>query len=84
MNAEDLPEASREVLDWLAQLQTRPTEQLFDSVWLPRIPLPHERRVVLDALEQHHLIAVENGLINVTPKGNEYREWRGALPPLAG
>ena len=75
---------TQEVLDWLAQLQTRPTEQLFDSVWLPRIPSPNERQAVLDALQQHQLIFVENGLIEVTPKGHEYRGWRGPLPPLAG
>jgi hypothetical protein len=49
-------------------------------MWLPLIPSATERKAILSALENHHLIQLENGLVSVTPKGQEYIEWRGPLP----
>ena len=43
----------------------------------------NERGAILNALSAHHLIEVkDNGTIQVTGKGLEYQQWRGALPPL--
>ncbi len=75
---------TQEVLDWLDSQTVPVSEALFDSMWMPRIGTAIERSAVLGVLEQHHLIQIENRLITVTPKGKEYREWRGPLLPLAG
>ena len=53
---------------------------LFDTVWMPAIPSPEERNAIINALQAHYLIQIENGLIEVSPKGREYIEWRGELP----
>jgi hypothetical protein len=67
------------VIDWLASLQIRPTVKLYDTVWLPAIPSPTERRAILNALQTHYLITIDKELIEVTPKGREYIQWRGPL-----
>jgi hypothetical protein len=71
---------TQQVLDWFASLSQRTSIQLFDTVWMPSIPNEQERRAVLSALQNHHLIATHNDLIEVTPKGREYIQWRGPLP----
>ena len=71
---------TQHVLDWLASLPSRTSAMLFDTIWLPAIPSAQERRAIIDALQAHYLIQIENGLIEVTPKGREYIEWRGPLP----
>ncbi len=74
---------TQRVLDWFASLSQRTSIQLFDTVWMPLIPNPQERRAVLSALQAHHLITIENDLVEVTPKGREYIQWRGGpLPAL--
>ena len=70
------------VLDWLASLKDRPTYSLYDTVWLPAIPSADERRAVIDALSTHHLVQFQGDLIEVTPKGREYTQWRRPLPAL--
>lgn len=69
-------------LDWLASLQAKATLHLFDTV-SHSFP-PKEREAILEALELHRLIAIDHssGLIEVTPKGREYLQWRGPLPQL--
>lgn len=74
---------TQRVLDWLAELPQRPTVQMADAFWRPAIPSPQERRAVLNALLNHHLIVMTGELLEVTPKGQEYRRWRGPLPQLA-
>lgn len=72
------------VLDWLVGLPQATTYMLYDSVWLPIIPSANERQAIINALQTHHLIQQDStGMIVVTPKGREYQEWRGPLPPLA-
>src|SRR5207249_2538621 len=68
---------TQQVLDWLASLQQPITLRYFDSFWLPLIPSANERNAVITALQAHHLIQVTNDLIQVTPKGREYQQWRG-------
>lgn len=71
------------VLDWLIGLPQATTYMHYDSVWLPIIPSANERQAIINALQTHHLIQQEtSGMIIVTPKGREYQEWRGVLPPL--
>jgi len=75
---------TQRVLDWFASLLNRTSVQLFDTVWLPLIPDAQERRVILSVLQGHHLIVIQNDLVEVTPKGREYIQWRGGpLPPPA-
>lgn len=75
-----LARASQRVLDWLAALDHKVTTTLFDSIWLPIIPSLQERVAIIHALENHYLITCMGELIEVTPKGREYIEWRGPLP----
>jgi hypothetical protein len=68
------------VLDWFASRVNRVTLQLYDAVWARTIPNPEERKAVLGALLNHHLIQVGAGdLIEVTAKGGEYIDFRGPL-----
>lgn len=78
-----LAQSTQRVLDWLASLQTRTSVSLFDTLWLPAIPSAEERRAIVNALQAHHLIQLTGELIEVTPKGREYIQWRGPVPPVA-
>jgi hypothetical protein len=77
-----LARGTQQVLDWFAASSPRATVSLFNAVWLPIIPNPNERDAILNALEAHHLIAIENDLVQTTPKGREYLQWRGPLPSV--
>lgn len=70
-------------LDWLASLPMRTTTSLFDTYWLPVIPSTEERRAIINALQAHYLIVLTGEVIEVTPKGKEYLQWRGPLPSAA-
>lgn len=71
---------TQRVLDWLTSLNTRTTVFMFDSFWLPIVPSAEERRAIINALQAHHLIQLTGELIDITPKGREYIQWRGPLP----
>lgn len=79
-----LARGTQVVLDWLAGLPQPTTYAHFDSFWLPLIPSANERQAIINALQNHHLIMHDEktNMITVTPKGHEYREWRGELPSL--
>lgn len=80
-----LARGTQMVLDWLINLPQPTTYNHFDSTWLPLIPSAEERQAIIGALRNHHLIyQYEAGMISVTPKGREYQQWRGPLPPLIG
>lgn len=71
------------VLDWLTNFNQPVTANLYDSVWIPSIHNANERQIILNVLQAHHLIQIDQlGLIGLTAKGREYIEWRGALPGL--
>lgn len=74
---------TQRVLDWLASLPERTTYSMYDAWWLPAIPNADERRAIIQALETHSLITVSGPLLEVTPKGREYSQWRGSLPAPA-
>jgi hypothetical protein len=70
------------VLDWLYD-QTAPISVIVaDSVWIQKIPSSEERVVIIQALQQHHLVSVESEKLSITPKGREYVETRGRTPLL--
>jgi hypothetical protein len=71
---------TQKILDWFASLPSRTTCDLFDAYWLPHIPSAEERRAIISALQAHYLIIIQDNLIEVTPKGKEYVQWRGVLP----
>ncbi|WP_297797817.1 hypothetical protein [uncultured Marinobacter sp.] len=78
-----LARGTQVVLDWLINLPQPTTYAHFDSTWLPLIPSAEERQAIIGALRNHHLIQQDEAeLISVTPKGREYQQWRGPLPPL--
>ena len=71
-------------LDWLVGLPQSTTYAHYDSFFLPIVPAARERQAMVNALEAHHLVTYDDAsnMITVTPKGREYHEWRGTLPPL--
>lgn len=72
-------------LDWLASCKAPMSLALYDSITSPHVADPKERKAILDALERHYLIAIENDLITVNPKGQEYIKWRGDVNnPITG
>ena len=71
---------TQKVLDWLISVESPPTFSMYDAWWNQIIPTAQERRAVINALEEHNLVAFDNELVNVTPKGHEYAEWRGSIP----
>jgi len=75
-----LARGTQSVLDWLASLNTRTTLTLLNTIWLPLIPSAEELRAIIHALQAHYLIVLTGELIEVTPKGREYLQWRGPLP----
>lgn len=78
-----LARSTQVVLDWLIGLPNSTSYALYDSYFLPLIPSANERQAIITALQAHHLIHQDSsGLISVNPKGKEYQQWRGELPPL--
>lgn len=71
---------SQRVLDWLAGLPDPPTFTMYDAWWQQVIPSAEQRRTIIQVLEEHNLIVMKGDLIEITPKGREYIEWRGPLP----
>jgi len=71
------------VLEWIATTQQPTSLSLFDNVWGPLIQSVDERQAIIDALQSHHLIQLTNSLVEITPKGQEYLEWRGPMPRTA-
>lgn len=70
------------VLDWLASMPQPVSIHFASSFWLPIIPSTEDRVAIVKALEAHQLIQVKGDGIEVTPKGREYLQWRGPLPPV--
>ena len=73
---------TQRVLDWLAALSNATTFTAFDAMWQPFISTAEQRRTIIRVLEEHNLVAIHGDLIEVTPKGREYIQWRGPLPTL--
>ena len=69
------------VLDWVGTQQTV-SLRFLDSYLQPSIPDVNERNAILEALKNHHLITVVGDVVQITPKGREYLQWRGPLPPI--
>jgi len=74
---------TQRVLDWLASLKDRTTYSLYDAFLAPAVPRAEERKAIIEALSAHHLIQLKGDLIEVTPKGRDYIQWRGPLPSIA-
>lgn len=75
-----LARSTQLVLDWLGTLQQPISVNLIDSHLQAYIVDAQERVAILTALQNHHLITIANNLVQVTPKGREYLQWRGPLP----
>ena len=72
---------TQQVFDWFINCVNPPTYEMFGHYWMYLIPDEKERALVLRVLERHHLIQLKGGdILEVTPKGTEYYEWRGILP----
>jgi len=75
-----LARSTQLVLDWLGTLQQPISVNLLDSHLQAYIVDAQERVAILTALQNHHLILIQNNLVQITPKGREYLQWRGPLP----
>lgn len=67
---------TQEVLEWLGSLSQRVSIPMVDTLWSSRIPDVDQRRIILTVLESHHLMLRTGDLVELTPKGREYVEWR--------
>lgn len=73
------------VLDWLIDRQAKgqpTTVGYYDAELTSRVISPGERAAIVQALEAHALVAVNNTLLVVTDKGLDYVRWRGPLQQL--
>lgn len=70
---------TQRALDWIATCKAPLSLSLYDTLMTPLVPDQKERQAILNALEKHYLIKIENELISVNPKGYEYIEWRGKV-----
>jgi hypothetical protein len=70
------------VLDWLVSKNSKDTKPSFHNYWKEYIVSEQERENVLSALNGHSLVIFQQDEILVTPKGNDYYNWRGAMPPF--
>lgn len=75
-----LARSTQLVLDWLGTVQQPISVNLIDSYLQSFIVDAQERVAILTALQNHHLITIANNLVQITPKGREYLQWRGPLP----
>ncbi len=75
-----LARSTQLVLDWLGTLQQPISVNLLDSYLQAFIVDAQERLAILTALQNPHLIMIANNLVQITPKGREYLQWRGPLP----
>lgn len=64
-------------LDWLATCTSPVSISLYDTMTSPAVSDPSERHAILNALQRHHLIFIENNIITISEKGREYIKWRG-------
>ncbi len=66
----------------LGNLAERPpiSVRQLDAELMAIVRDPVERKAILDALTTHHLVSTTGDLIEITPKGREYLQWRGPLP----
>ena len=71
---------TQHILDWLSACTTPVSTSLFHTFWTPIVSKPTERDTILSVLENHYLIIIENDLIAVSPKGEEYIGFRGKMP----
>lgn len=72
---------TQQFLDWVSGLKKPVAIGVADALWTLKIQDPKERKAVVDALEQHHLVVVDRGTIAITEKGKEYIQLRGEVPP---
>lgn len=73
---------TQRVLDWLASLPNAPTFAMYDAWWHSEIQSADQRRIIINVLESHNLIRFNGELLEVTPKGREYIQWRGPAQPV--
>jgi hypothetical protein len=71
--------STQRVLDWFIGLPRPITYRAYDTYWAAYVGSAQERQAIINALESHHLINLENNLMQVTAKGREYAGWRGAV-----
>ena len=76
-----LVRSTQMVLEWLASQPQPVSLRFLDSFLQPSIADANERGAIVSALQKHHLIVISGDAITVTPKGREYLQWRGPLPP---
>ncbi|OGR34834.1 MAG: hypothetical protein A2091_13275 [Desulfuromonadales bacterium GWD2_61_12] len=68
---------TQQTLAWFSECTAPLSLSLYDTFMTRTAADPKERKAILDALEKHYLISIENNLITVTPKGHEYITWSG-------
>lgn len=78
-----LRQHTQHVLDWFESLGSPVTQDYYHEFWQKHIKAKGERDNVLSALIGHNLIlSVGGDKLEITAKGQEYKNWRGTLQPL--
>jgi hypothetical protein len=72
---------TQRVLDWIAAWTSPLSTDLFNTLWMPFVTDIKERQAIINALETHNLIEINNNLITITPKGREYLAWQWRKKP---
>jgi hypothetical protein len=68
------------VLDWYFNHEDA-TLPKYHEYWKEYIVSEKERGDVVTALTTYNLLVQDGETVKLTPKGKEYHEWRGPLPP---
>lgn len=72
-------EVTQQLLDWL-YLRGSCGVSAFDTHWSANgLPTSQIRQETLEVLGGHRLVSLANGVLEITGKGREYVEWRGAI-----
>jgi hypothetical protein len=71
---------SQHVLTWFASLGYT-TLDAYDAYWAQHLD-GEQRKVILQALNAHHLVEREGPVLRISEKGREYVTWRGPLPAV--
>jgi len=73
---------TQHVLDWFVSHNSPQKLAEFHKYWEALILTEKERNMVVGALGDNFLVELVNGdQLQATPKGKEYQQWRGPLPP---
>lgn len=67
---------TKNVLDWFYSQKQSISVSLFDNMWKNLIPDAKQREIIIAVLVNHYLLYQNVNMLEISPKGREYKEWR--------